>query len=302
VAAGRIACYGVSSNTAVSRPDEPEATSLSAMLEAAEAAGGSGHHFQVLQLPLNLFEAGALLTANTGPGTRLTPLALAAERGIAVLANRPLNAFMDGRLIRLADFPASGEAAGDPDESLRRLAALEAEFRTVIAPRISTQGGPPPAEWFRWADQLGSGLAMQGIEEWEEIESRMVTPAVAQMVLALDQGLQGPVAESWAAWRDRYLPELDGLLEAIAARALRRSQGQSDRVSRALAPHLPPARAGEPLSRKALSVLLSTPGLTAALLGMRRPEYVQDALEVLAWPPLPDPRAAYEAVQPRRRE
>jgi aryl-alcohol dehydrogenase-like predicted oxidoreductase len=141
---------------------------------------------------------------------------------------------------------------------------------------------------------------MQGIEEWEEIESRMVTPVVAQMVLALDQGLQGPVAESWAAWRDRYLPELDGLLEAIAARAQRRSQGQSDRVSRALAPHLS-ARAGEPLSRKALWVLLSTPGLTAVLLGMRRPEYVRDALEALAWPPLSDPRAAYEAVQPRRR-
>ncbi len=67
MAAGRIAWYGVSSNTAGSRPDDPEATSLSRMLEAAAAAGGPGHHFRVLQVPLNLFESGAVRQPNTGP-------------------------------------------------------------------------------------------------------------------------------------------------------------------------------------------------------------------------------------------
>ena len=69
MAAGRIGWYGVSSNTA-GPPDDPEATSLSGMLEAARAAGGSGHHFRVLQAPLNLFEPGAILTPNTGPDGR----------------------------------------------------------------------------------------------------------------------------------------------------------------------------------------------------------------------------------------
>ena len=75
VAAGRIGWYGVSSNTAVLPADDPEATSLARMLQAATAAGGPGHHFRVLQVPMNLFESGAMLTPNTGPeeGTRPSP-------------------------------------------------------------------------------------------------------------------------------------------------------------------------------------------------------------------------------------
>src|SRR5258707_672364 len=58
VRAGRIRAYGVSSNTCTRPANDPEATSLTHMLEAAVAGAGAGHHFRVLQLPLNLFEAG----------------------------------------------------------------------------------------------------------------------------------------------------------------------------------------------------------------------------------------------------
>jgi uncharacterized protein YyaL (SSP411 family)/aryl-alcohol dehydrogenase-like predicted oxidoreductase len=301
VAAGRIGWYGVSSNTAGSPPDDPEATSLAGMLEAAEAAGGPQHHFRVVQLPLNLVESGAARTPNTGPGGRLTALGLAAERGIAVLVNRPLNAFAGGRLLRLADFPQAGPEADGLDQRLRAVAALEDEFRRQIAPGVRTEGGPPPADWFRWADQLRTlPVQLQGFEEWQQVEERMVAPAVAQMVMALNQGLSGPIGEAWAAWRDRYLAELDALLGALGAQALRRSQAQSDRVAEALAPRLPLSRLGESLSRKALWVLLGTPGVSCVLVGMRRPEYVQDALGVLAWPPPADVAAFYDAMRAER--
>ena len=64
---GEIRAYGVSSNTAVVGPGDPEATSVSRMLEAAVQAGGAGHRFRVLQIPMNLFESGGALTRNTGP-------------------------------------------------------------------------------------------------------------------------------------------------------------------------------------------------------------------------------------------
>ncbi len=146
VAAGRIGWYGVSSNTAVLPADDPEATSLARMLQAAKAAGGPGHHFRVLQVPMNLFESGAMLTPNTGPSGRRTALALAAEAGIAVLINRPLNASAGNRAIRLVDFPTEWD--GDdvaPEEALGRVAALEAEFRAQIASHLQApQGGSPP--------------------------------------------------------------------------------------------------------------------------------------------------------------
>ena len=99
VAAGRLRWYGVSSNTATAPADAPEATSLSRMWSAAHAAGGAGHHFRVLQLPMNLIESGAAFEPNNDGATVLEK---AQALGVGVLVNRPLNAIVDNRLLRLA--------------------------------------------------------------------------------------------------------------------------------------------------------------------------------------------------------
>jgi hypothetical protein len=62
-------------------------------------------------------------------------------------------------------------------------------------------------------------------------------------------------------------------------------------------PHLAADRRDETLSRKALWVLASTPGISSVLVGMRRAAYVDDALGILRWPPLVPARPAYEAVR-----
>ena len=62
------------------------------------------HHFAVAQLPANLSESGAMLTQNCVTGNR-TALEFAQDHDLAVLVNRPLNAFYRERLVRLADTP-----------------------------------------------------------------------------------------------------------------------------------------------------------------------------------------------------
>ncbi|MBZ0169299.1 MAG: DUF255 domain-containing protein [Kofleriaceae bacterium] len=106
VAAGTIRWYGVSSNTAASPATDPEATSLTRMLTAAREAGGPAHHFRILQLPINLFEAGALLLRNNGLDNRQTVLEAASAAGVGVLVNRPLNAIVGNGMIRLAATPS----------------------------------------------------------------------------------------------------------------------------------------------------------------------------------------------------
>jgi aryl-alcohol dehydrogenase-like predicted oxidoreductase len=165
--AGEIGAYGVSSNTCTAPRDGEETTSVTRFLEAARAAGGGAHHFRVLQLPMNLFESGAALEANTGADGSRTALQEAAASGLAVLVNRPLNAIVGQRLARLSD----------------------------------------------------------------------ASPAAA------------PVRSH-------------------------------------LEPLLPAARRGESLSRLAIHVLLSTPGVSSVLVGMRQESYVDDALPVQSWPPL----------------
>jgi aryl-alcohol dehydrogenase-like predicted oxidoreductase len=175
VTAGKLRHYGVSSNTATADADDPEATSLSRMWAAAEAAGGPGHHFRVLQLPMNLIESGAVFERNNDGATVLEK---ARALGVGVLVNRPLNAIVDNRLLRLAG------ASGEP-------------------------------------------------------------------------------------------------------------------VARRLDPALPAERRNATASQKALQVVASAPGVSCVLVGMRRPAYVEDATQVLRWPPLEGEavRAALESVK-----
>jgi uncharacterized protein len=100
---GRIGFYGVSSNTFVVPASDPEATSLERMWTIAGEVARE-HHFAVAQLPANLFESGAMRMRNNLSGTR-TVLEFAQEHDLAVLVNRPLNAFYREQLIRLADTP-----------------------------------------------------------------------------------------------------------------------------------------------------------------------------------------------------
>ncbi len=304
VTAGRLQYYGVSSNTMISPPDAPDATSVSRMVEcataAARSAGASAHHFRVVQCPMNLFESGAALIPNTGPQSRYTVLEYAQETGLAVLVNRPLNAIPGKRagMLRLATLPLEDPTA-DVDRQLDVVAALEQEYRDGIGSSVPPSGqGVAAADFFNWARELRRiRPQIQGLEHWEQIEHHMIAPHVNQVLQTLSGHLTGSTAERWEAWRDRYVPELITLLRGLRREATERSRARTTKISAALDPLLPAQRRNESLSRKALWALTSTPGVTCVLNGMRAPHYVEDALGVLRWEPLTNPHDLYRAVQ-----
>ena len=104
VARGRIRWYGISSNTFPAPASDPQFTCLERVWEMAEAIGPE-HHFSVVQLPMNLYEDGAVLLANQPCG--MTALEFARQKNLGVLVNRPLNAVTENRLLRLADVDAA---------------------------------------------------------------------------------------------------------------------------------------------------------------------------------------------------
>jgi aryl-alcohol dehydrogenase-like predicted oxidoreductase len=284
----------VSSNTSIAGAGEREFTQLSRMLDAARQAASGEHHFRVLELPFNLLEPGALLEKNHA---NETVLEVAQRQEIAVLVNRPLNAIVGEALIRLADPPDVGEAPAF-DAQLAEVARLEEEFRRSLAPGIrSASGGPSAQSFFNWAEQLGQLPAqLESLEQWQEIEGGVIGPRVGQVLSALDRAFGAQPANVWRDWRDRYLPALDGVLRALRRRAADRSRVRSKRLSSVLDPLLPDERRAESLSRKALWALSSTPGVTCVLVGMRQPDYVEDALGMMAWPPAPAPEKLFAAV------
>ncbi len=86
VAAGKIRAYGVATWNGFRVPPGQEGhLSLERLLQAAASAGGAGHHFGWIQLPLNLAMPEAFLapTQRMG-GEAMTPLAAAQAAGLSV--------------------------------------------------------------------------------------------------------------------------------------------------------------------------------------------------------------------------
>jgi aryl-alcohol dehydrogenase-like predicted oxidoreductase len=299
VRAGEIRAYGVSSNTCVSPAGSPEATSVSRMLAAAEAGAGPGHNFRVLQLPMNLFETGAALERNTGPDSGMTALDAAASAGLAVLVNRPLNAFTDGRLVRLAE-PMEPEPGRGLESIAADLEALEREHGASFGRMLGDAGDDAAARLFGVARQV-LDLADQADDpvHWEQVVAQQVLPRVHAFATSLARAVPDSHQEEWRGWWERWAGLCEELVAEVTRRAAAKGRGATRAITELLDPALPVARRHEPLSRKAIWVLASTPGVSAVLLGMRRPEYVADAMPVTGWDPLPDPLAALRRFRHR---
>ena len=132
VQAGRILCYGVSSNTFPAEAEEYSFTSLSRLWEIAEEISKK-HSFQVVEFPLNLLETGAVLRKNQPDGMSL--LEFAAEKRLGVLINRPLNAIVGERLVRLAEAHYTGEGIRQARAFRDKAAAIDADWAS--APNLS---------------------------------------------------------------------------------------------------------------------------------------------------------------------
>ena len=276
------------------------------MLEAAQAAaqqaGQTQHHFRVLQLPMNLFEAGALLNQNTGKEDSETVLSLAREQEIAVLVNRPLNAIpgKGGGMIRLAD-PQAEISNTNFEAQQPKVAALENDYKQVLGPNIPPpEKGASPLEYFNWAEELKRVRpSVQNLEHWDQIESQTISPHVNRTFQLLAQHFTGQKEEEqiWQSWRDKYVPELVALLKVMRMEAAQKSAKKLAEIKEVIDPLLPEDKGKEPFSRKALWTVASTPGVTSVLNGMRHPVYVDDSLTILQWEPLPHPRPIFEALQ-----
>lgn len=130
VAKGRIAYYGISSNTFVRPEKHFEFTSLAQIWDIAEAISPQ-HHFRIIEFPCNLLETAGITEKNQPANKSL--LEFAVEKGLGVLINRPLNAIQEGRLIRLSEKVYQGEAARQALEFKNKVEALENAWRNITS-------------------------------------------------------------------------------------------------------------------------------------------------------------------------
>ncbi|MCC7441469.1 MAG: aldo/keto reductase [Bdellovibrionales bacterium] len=264
---GRIGCYGVSSNTFGAALDDRERTSLPLVLEQA---GRVGKGFRVIQFPLNLVEPGTALEVGE---EGLTVLGLAKREGLLALANRPLNGVAQDRLLRLVDFRKF-------DERVTEASLLQLIRERVTVARDVEDDVPPhpdaPIQRMAWARALEEGFYQVGdLLQWREILAWKIGPALSHFQERLSAHADPELREWYCRYQEVTLPMLDavtGLMEFRAGAVSRRIAETLDELEPAL-------RSSATLSQKSVRMLRSLEGVDAALVGMRRPEYVTDLLD-----------------------
>jgi aryl-alcohol dehydrogenase-like predicted oxidoreductase len=272
VKAGEIRWYGISSNNFGKAAADPTMTSVERCWQAAESVSPE-HHFRVVQIPLNIYETGGALEANNGGKSALE---FCRERGIGVLINRPLNAFRGNRMVRLADFLKPGEKPAGRErlhDDLTALRNLEQELREQfdIPLLYSTLGGI--AEYLEFmVPQITSPA------HWEHAYYPYVIQPIEKWAVECQQ-LYGE-RDDWRAWWQRFTAMFPAVLDTMARRVAGSQQSASDEVRAQL------RRAGYPpmeitegatLSQMALRLTTQQEGVSSVLVGMRRPEYVEDS-------------------------
>jgi aryl-alcohol dehydrogenase-like predicted oxidoreductase len=276
---GKIRWYGISSNHFGQPASEPTMTSVARCLEAAEAVtAGRHHHFAVVQLPVNLYECGGALEPNTNGKPVLQ---FCREKGIGVLANRPLNAFWENQLIRLADFVKPGDPSPGP-EALRTLLNPLRQVEQQFADRFGSSGAPPPA----MAEQLEKVVPqLRSPSHFEQVAGPYLVRPIQQWLAGAQQTLRQEAGGP--EWERAFVEVVNGLFESIPRHLSAGQQEASDAVrSRLVKAGYPDTVPPEPLSQMATRVLLSLPGLTSVLVGMRRFEYVDDLMALPVQPAL----------------
>ena len=272
---GQIHWYGISSNNYGLPLIDPTMMSVSRCLGEAEALSPD-HHFRVVQLPLNLAESGgALEPSNDGR----TVLRFCQQQGLAVLANRPLNAFLNGRLIRLADFAPSGFKPPGKKELLELLEPLQQHERKLAdkAQAISKDGRS--AGLAQMLEQMVPQA--RSLEHWDLLMGRYVIPPLKRWIADSSQKNSNNVV--WQQWLDKFFHLINANFEAVERYIQSQQQPVSDRIRQHLLDSgYPPT--SHSLSQIAMGILLNLNELSCVLTGMRRPSYVSDTLESICTP------------------
>jgi aryl-alcohol dehydrogenase-like predicted oxidoreductase len=247
VAAGRIRYYGVSSNSLA----PPEALGLEDFVAAAERVDPH-HHFRLVQFPCNLLERTAVEN-DSGPSLSTR----ARTAGLVTIANRPLNALVNGRQLRLVV-----DEAADTRRRAFSDAALVGGFLAAVSERLARLGRDDHA--------LDFPVVRTVAERWDAMDT---TDAVNEL-------FGGVLAAFLQRLYDGVLPPSDAaVLEALCRRAhdhaRRRMNDEARRMRRQLVDDgVIDGDDERPLELIACEFPIRA-GVDHVLVGMRRVQYVE---------------------------
>jgi len=276
---GIIKSYGISSNTFPDYSDNYEFTSLERIINIANSISDD-NHFKFIQLPFNLFETGAVSAMNQINNTE-TVLELSERSGIKVLINRPLNAITSTGMVRLADFKAEAFEEKDFIKQMKLVTLMEDDFLT----EKTANEDLTDEEHLKLKKNLNFGKTIDenwkffgSIEHYNDVVSQVFVPRIDFLINFVETKISDENAKDFF---NRYIKECYKLLNFVSNYYKLRAEKRSRVIHNLIDVNLDAKFQSLTLSQKTILILKSVKGVDCILVGMRKEDYVDDAVKVL---------------------
>ncbi|KAF9195248.1 hypothetical protein BGZ50_004886 [Haplosporangium sp. Z 11] len=286
---GRIGGYGICSN-ALHIPTTEDHLSLKAIAKTRLDFGWKLENFVAIQVPLNLFERDAVV--DVFPSKSLAREAK--ELGLFVFTNRPLNAIAAGQIVTLENKGQHNQKSAmlldTLDSSFTSLAEMELDIKDLIEEESI-------AMKFVWSEVLSENLSRLSTNYYaaKHFLEREVLPAIDRDLEILKNSINDQQDQeeksTILSWIDRYRKDAKTLTADIAAFCQLDSDKRNDELNlvlglicRDFVSDVGPNKVedglmiGSALSTKSIQFCIAQENIGCTLVGMRTPQYVQDAL------------------------
>jgi len=276
---GTILSYGISSNTFVESPDKYEFTSLEKITDIASEVSVS-NHFSTVQFPLNLLESGAVSVLNYD-SQKLTLPEFAKSKNLNVLINRPLNAISSKGLLRFADFNAE---PFDEKEFIKKLKLVSLMEDDLINEKISNDNlSDDEKHFFKRKMNIGklteeNWKFFGSIEHFNDSVSQIFAPKIDSILKSVNEKIKD---ENIKDFTGRYIKECYMLLNYVSRYYKLRAARRNSVIHNLINEYLDDKFHSLTLSQKTFLILKSVNGVDCVLAGLRKEEYVIDALKIL---------------------
>jgi len=258
---GHVVQYGIATDAfVVWAPDGTPLghVDLDRCLEAAEGVAGPGHHFRVVQLPLNFNESRYFLRPPPNQPSSTNFISYAQQRGLAVVAERPTwTVAMDTNATHSyidVDDPLA------PEET-------EQQFRTALEEALSLENrgrelflgdaDAPPVQWHSFAHYLARPNTPSRLASLPAFH-RLVTEAVRPALRGLTERIRDKNRPELAEWMGTYRSHVEKLCRLYSDTLVLRSAKTNTTLNATIGDLCPDLTSSPLLCQKALRAVAHT--------------------------------------------
>lgn len=276
---GRIQNYGISSNSFPLPANRYDFIELEKIWEIAIEISAN-HHFRVVQFPLNLIERGAIIEKNQT--SNVCVLNYAQSKSLAVLINRPLNAFKDNQLARLSSIVLN-EKFDQKRLSIKfeQVINLETKFINEVLPKLAIEEDKQKelSGLFSSGQYLKNRYKELGLYwQWIENQARYITDQVSYAVQLINE-IQDK-EQNVIKWLNDYVEIFNELLGYLTLFYGHISNQTNKKIVSSINSHSHFEKSMS-LQNIAIEALCRTIGVSSVLIGMRQKSYVEDVFNFL---------------------